>query len=358
MKTNYLFKSLFFALTLIFTSCSSDSSDDSGGGGEQATSITVTRQSSSDVYVGDAIFFNVITDTGAVVSNSASLSVNSVGISGINYTPQTAGVLSVVATYNGLTSEPLEVTVLELPTKFKRNVLIEDYTGTWCGWCPRVSYGIEQVDATTDQSVTVAIHRVTTDQSSGYYDPYTYEASALENMIGLSGYPTAMLNRTTTWTYPEPSNVSQIVDLADTDADVGLALTPTLDGTTISIDVKIKFGSLSVSNPKLVVYILEDDLFHDQTNYTSYYGGGATLSNFEHDNVLRASITDLLGSSIPSAEVFAENEYSQTITADVPSNVTNTSKMRVVAFVTNGGNNGVYNARSASFGDTQTIEEL
>ncbi|WP_179321276.1 Omp28-related outer membrane protein [Winogradskyella helgolandensis] len=357
MKTNYIFKSLFLALTLIFTSCSSDSSDDSGGG-DQATSITVTRQSSSDVYVGDAIFFNVITDSGAVVTNSASLSVNGVGISGINYTSQTAGVLSVVATYGGLTSEPLLVTVLELPTKFKRNVLIEDYTGTWCGWCPRVSYGIEQVEATTDQSVTVAIHRATTDPSSGYYDPYTYNASSLENLIGLSGYPTAMLNRTTTWTYPEPSNVSQIVNLADAGADVGLALTPTLDGNTISLDVKIKFGTLSVNNPKLVVYILEDDLLHDQTNYTSYYGGGASLSNFEHDNVLRASVTDLLGSSLPSEEVFAENEYSQTITADVPSNVTNTSKMRVVAFIINGGSNGVYNARSASFGDTQTIEEL
>ncbi|SDH03961.1 Omp28-related outer membrane protein [Winogradskyella thalassocola] len=357
MKTNYILKSLFFALTLIFTGCSGDSSDDSGGG-SSATSITVTRQSSSDVYVGDAIFFNVITDTGTVVSNSASLSVNGTSISGINYTSQTSGVLNVVATYNGLTSETLQVTVLELPTKFVRNVLIEDYTGTWCGWCPRVSYGIEQVDLATDQSVTVAIHRASTNPSSGYFDPYTYNASALENLVGLTGYPTAMLNRTITWTYPEPSNVNQIVNLASAGADVGLALTPTLSDNTISVDVKIKFGTLSVNTPKLVVYILEDGLFYNQTNYTSYYGGGGVLSNFKHDNVLRASLTDLLGSSVPSSEVFAENEYTQTITVDVPSNVTNTSNMRVVAFVVNGGNNAVYNARSASFGDTQTLEEL
>ncbi|SDS12930.1 hypothetical protein SAMN04489797_0933 [Winogradskyella sediminis] len=34
------------------------------------------------------------------------------------------------------------------------------------------------------------------------------------------------------------------------------------------------------------------------------------------------------------------------------------ANIRVAAFIINGNNNSVYNARSASFGDTQTIEEL
>ena len=358
MKTNYILKSLFFAITLIFASCSGDSNDDSGGGGEAVESITVSQQFDRDVYIGDAVFFNVKTNTNSIVTTSASITINGSSISGSNYTPQTAGVMTVVATYNGLTSPPLEITVLELPTKFAKNVLIEDYTGAWCGYCPRVAYGIEQVELATDRAVTVAIHRGNTNPSGTNHDPYNFNAATLEDIINLEGYPTAMLNRTTTWTYPEPSNVNQVVGLAEDGADVGLALTPTLSENTISLDVKIKFGTETVINPKLVVYVLEDDLYYDQVNYTSYYGGSSVISNFEHDNVLRACVTDLLGSEIPSAEVVAENEYTQTISVDVPSNVVNTAKMRVVAFVVNGFNNSVYNARSASFGDTQTIEEL
>ena len=31
----------------------------------------------------------------------------------------------------------------EVTAKFKHRVLIEDFTGAWCGWCPRVSHAIE-----------------------------------------------------------------------------------------------------------------------------------------------------------------------------------------------------------------------
>ena len=150
----------------------------------------------------------------------------------------------------------------------------------------------------------------------------------------------------------------QVVNIANTPADVGLALTPTLNGNNISLDVKIKFGDLPSTNAKLIVYVLEDGLVYDQTNYTSYYGGSSVISNFQHDNVLRACLTDLIGDTLPEAEVVEENVYTQTISVSVPSNVTNISNMSVVAFVTNGTTNAVYNARSAKMGDIQSIEEL
>lgn len=356
MNNTHILKSLFFALTVMLFSCSGDSNDDSGGGSD-VTSITISKQFNNDIYVGDAIFFDVKTNNNDFVTTSANITVNGVSINGSNYTPQTAGVIDVVATYNGLTSNTLQITVLELPTKFTKNVLIEDYTGTWCGWCPRVAYGVEQVEAATDKSITVAIHRGSPSTSSSTHDPYNFNATALENIINLEGYPTAMLDRTTVWAYPEPSNVNQVVNLANEEADLGLALAPVLSNNNISLDVNVKFGT-AVANPKLVVYVLENDLFYDQVNYTSYYGGGDILANFEHDNVLRATLTDLMGDQIPSAEVVADNVYSKNITVSVPGNVTNTSKMTIVAFVVNGNNNKVYNARVATFGETQTIEEL
>lgn len=74
--------------------------------------------------------------------------------------------------------------------------------------------------------------------------------------------------------------------------------------------------------------------------------------------MLRACLTDLLGDTIPAAQVVEDNVYTETISVSVPSNVTDMTKMSIVDFVVNGSTNAVYNARSANFGDAQSIEEL
>jgi len=205
----------------------------------------------------------------------------------------------------------------------------------------------------------VAIHRGSTDPGNSSYDPYNFSAGTLENLIGLGGYPTGMLNRTTEWNSPEPNYISQVLDLTTSQSDVGLALNPTLNANTMNIDVSVKFGGqFSASNAKLVVYVLEDGLVFNQTNYTSYYGGGNVIANFEHNHVLRASLTSLLGDQIPSSEYSADNVYQVNFNVAVPSNVSSTEKMSVVAVVINGSSNAAINVRGADFGDTQTFEEL
>ena len=324
----------------------------------ELTSITLSTNS-SNLFQGDNIVFVVTGDTGEDLTSQASIMYNDINIGGHVFTTSIYGQHEFVATYDGFTSNTLQVNVQEPPTKFNKRVLIEDYTGTWCGYCPRVAYGIELVKAQTSEAVSVAIHRGSTSSSSGTYDPYNYSAGALEDLINLEGYPTAMLNRTTLWNYPEPNNVSQVTGLASGDADLGLALTPSLNGNTITLDVQVKFGGQFTSTTaKLVVYVLEDGLIFDQTNYTSYYGGTSVISNFTHNDVLRASLTDLLGDIIPSSEIATENVYTKSFSVAIPSNVTNSSNMSVVAFVVDGNSNGALNVRSAHFGDTQTFEEL
>ena len=323
------------------------------------SSITLSSNSNS-YFLGDIVEFQVTGNNGENLTNQATISmIGSSDLSGNQYTTTAEGVFSFTATYDSFTSPEYEITVLPAPTKFEQNVLIEDYTGTWCGHCPRISYAIELVEQQTTDAYVVAIHRGSTNPSSGSYDPYNYSAGALENLIGLEGYPTGMLNRTTEWIYPEPNNVSQVVNLASGQADVGLALSPTLNGNTMNIDVNVKFGGqFSASNAKLVVYVLEDGLVFNQTNYTSYYGGGSFVANFEHNHVLRASLTSLLGDQIPSSEYSADNVYQVNFNVAVPSNVTSTEKMSVVAVVIDGSSNAAINVRGADFGDTQTFEEL
>jgi hypothetical protein len=126
----------------------------------------------------------------------------------------------------------------------------------------------------------------------------------------------------------------------------------------MSIDVNVKFGGqFSDSYAKLVVYLLEDSLFYNQTNYTSYYGGSSVIPNFEHNHVLRRSLSSLLGDQIPSTEISADNIYQVNYTLAIPSNISVNENMTLVAFVTNE-YNAALNVRVANFGETQIFEEL
>ena len=324
------------------------------------SSITLSSNSNS-YFLGDIVEFQVTGNNGENLTNQATISmIGSSDLSGNQYTTTAEGVFSFTATYDSFTSPEYEIAVLPAPTKFNQNVLIEDYTGTWCGYCPRISYAIDLVKEQTSNAVVVAIHRGSTDPGNSYYDPYNFPAGTLEDLVGVNGsYPTGMLNRITEWIYPEPNNVSQVVNLTSGQSDVGLALSPALNENTMNIDVNVKFGGqFSASNAKLVVYVLEDGLELNQTNYTSYYGGGNVIPNFEHNHVLRASLTNLLGDQIPASEYSADNVYQVNFNGAVPSNVVNTENMSVVAVVINGSSNAAINVRGADFGDTQTFEEL
>ncbi|TGD58018.1 Omp28-related outer membrane protein [Flavobacterium humi] len=226
---------------------------------------------------------------------------------------------------------------------FQKNVLIEDYTGTWCGWCPRVAYSIQQVENVTTKSVAVAVH------GGSASEPMRYTGSL---PIDIQGYPTGMLDRTVEWVYPENTHINQAKNLAKNNSGLGLAMNSTVSGGTIDLNVKIKFAQ-DVTNAKLVVYLVEDNLVYDQTNYTSYFGGGATIANFDHDNVLRQTLTSITGDALTGTTA------SQTITKNfnlpIPANVTNAANIHFVAFVT-GSNGGAINVRKAAPNTDQAFE--
>ena len=232
--------------------------------------------------------------------------------------------------------------------KFTKNVLIEDYTGTWCQFCPRVIYGIQKVETENLKAFPVAIHR-----GSGGSDPYHFAAAtALENYIGLTGYPTAMLNRRQIWN--NETSTSEVKKQIKVNADLGLALNSTVSGGNINLDVNIKFDA-NLINLKLVVYVLEDGLIYNQTNSTSYFGGQNPIVNMEHNHVLRACLTDLV-----NGDALTGTDDGATITKNfsipVPSNVTDASKMSFVAFVIDSSGKAV-NVRGALPNVNQNFEE-
>ncbi len=321
------------------------------------TTITISAQSNV-VAINDDFIFTVVDNTGKDITDESTIYVDDTALTDNIFTTTTAGSIEAYAVYDK-DGETYTSETKIFDVKFTKRILIEDFTGTWCGYCPRVMYALENLANQTEDMVMIGIHRFQKSNPSAYgYDPYTYNASVLENQVGLSGYPFAMLDRDASWKYPEPSNLSQAYQYIGSNADVGIKMTSNLNGGNLDLDVDIKFlKDFTAENLKLVVYVLEDGIIHDQVNYTSYFGGVSIIKNYEHNHVLRASLTgaNLLGEAIPSADTGEGQVYSLNFDDTIPSNVSNSSNISFAVFVLDG-NGIVLNARDSKLGDTQVFE--
>ncbi len=234
---------------------------------------------------------------------------------------------------------------------FQKNVLIEDYTGTWCGNCTRVAWAIEETKDASNNVVSVAIHNGN--------DPYHYaEIEPLKNLVfpGVNSLalPLSRLNRKTVWTFPETSNIQQAIDLTSNNTTLGLAMSSTVANGQINLEVRARFLE-DYSNLKLVVYLLEDHLLYNQRNYiTELYGGLPVIPNFEHNHVLRASLTNIVGEPLEGTNRNAT--VIRNFSIPVPGNIANANNISFVAFVTDA-NNAALNARASVANEDQNFQE-
>jgi hypothetical protein len=112
MKTLNIFKSLLLAL-LIFSCSSSDDGGDSGSGNEALTSITLST-ASNEVSTGSQVAFVVTGNNSSDVTSSSTLKVDGQSVSN-PFSFNSDGSYQLVATYNGLTSNTLTITVSDVP---------------------------------------------------------------------------------------------------------------------------------------------------------------------------------------------------------------------------------------------------
>jgi len=271
------------------------------------TSVILST-SSNAVFIGASVTFSAT----AVYSNGTTQDktseseffIDNVLISGNEYTSSQEGTVVAKAVFDSMSSSDISVAVVDpsnLPASFSKKAVVEDFTGTWCGYCPRVSYAASLVEEQTDKVFVVGVHNG--DQMANSF------GGALEDEYNITGFPTAYIDRANTWTYPEPSNIDQALNSAVGTADVGLAIESSLTGSIL--DFKVYQGFLeNITGVKLVVFVLEDGILANQSNYTSYYGGASTIVDFEHNGVLRYSATDVMGDPTTSTLGIHEKTFS------------------------------------------------
>jgi thiol-disulfide isomerase/thioredoxin len=347
-----LFNKIFLLSLLILVGCSKSEEDSNVIDNTPSINSIQISVSSAEVTVGTTILFTVFDNTGKNRTSEAKFYVDETEISGSSYTFNDVGTYEVYAKYQNIKSQTENIVVNPTPIEYKQYVLVEDFTGTWCGYCTRVSYAIEQVEKQTDDAIIIAIH---SGNSSTRYDPFHFaQVGTLMNAFSVSGYPYGLIDRKSRWTPPEPGNISEVTEKLTKKAYAALAMESSLDGDMLTIKVKLKMG-YNYKALKLGLYILEDGLVYDQANWTTYYDGDP-LKDYVHNHVLRKSITGLLGDQIPSDKVGHDKVFEKEFQYVIPSEFKK-ENVKMVAFVTEASKKETINVRVSKIGESQDFEK-
>ena len=241
--------------------------------------------------------------------------------------------------------------VIALSESFPRKAVMEEFTGTWCGWCPRGIVGIEKLkEDYPNDFIAIGVHADDNIESSTYVSLANYAP----------GFPSAFMNRIT---FVDPYHgmgdadygIKEVVDIINqmpTEAQIGLSSKLTADNK-IEVTSYSNFSVPCPTAPYTVAYaILEDNLMGFQTNYySSQYASstGMTLDNLSDDlkylwekgrnmsvmfNDVAHDIYDIWGIEGSLSGAIEKGVTKQhTYVMDMPANVKNTANVSVVAML-------------------------
>src|SRR5690606_2091781 len=153
-KLNNLTHIFLFVIIIsnLFTSCGTEEEV-----GEEQLTLSL---SSTSVAVGSTIMFTSNSTIAGDVTSESTFFVNGTEITGNSFVPSEVNENNeVYATYDGLTSETMTFASTEVtPSAYTQKVLVEDYTGTWCGYCPRMATIVHYLTEYSNRIIPVAIH--------------------------------------------------------------------------------------------------------------------------------------------------------------------------------------------------------
>ena len=194
-------------------------------------------------------------------------------------------------------------------------VLLEDYTGHTCGYCPRAAIQADSLaKALEAQLVVIAVHAggyALPDSTNGYPTNYQTSAGTAWNAkgsgFGISaiGNPNGMINRKpyggsvvqayTRW----KSTIKTVLDSSAQLFVVKLDVTTNYDPTVRALNTGVKayFQAAYKNNVKLSAVIIENGLVGDQKDYSKLPDH---VEDYEFEHLLRGSLKGDWGDDLKS----------------------------------------------------------
>ena len=230
-------------------------------------------------------------------------------------------------------------------TPENKNVILEEFTGIYCGYCPQ-GHAIAQSLKTNNPGDVFLVNVHT----GGYANPgpgdpdfRTNFGAALASQSGLTGYPAGQVNRHEFPSYAMASGATAMgrnfwTAAANTilseSSYVNVAATANIDLQTRELTVYVEAyytGSSPVSTKKLNIAL-------NQNNTAGPQSGGNMGSNYNHMHRLIHFLTGQWGdviSTTTQGSLFTQT-YTYTIPADHNSIPIELSELEVIAYVAEG----------------------
>lgn len=234
-----------------------------------------------------------------------------------------------------------------------RKVLLEEYTGHLCGFCPPES---KRLVAKTEnelkgKAIVMSIHAANFAflvPSKGYNTDFTTpEGDDLhERYKGGNSAPSLMMNRTNT-----PASASQWNGMLDSLDKSGYYNDPVVKfkvrniyNETIKtgrVDLDIEFlKAFSGTNFVVGVYITEDHILAKQ----KYYGESPEdVDNYDHRHAIRTAATPTFGASFVTDDLVINQKESSSFCYEI-TDEWNADNCSIVVFIGNSDNNQIYQA--------------
>lgn len=225
-----------------------------------------------------------------------------------------------------------------------RKVILEDYTGTWCGACPNGKTVLEDCMNTYPNVIGLTMHN-----GDGLANAYS---NAIDNSLAISSYPGGAVDRTPVGL---PSQwKSKVAARLNVTSPVKVDFTSTYNTSTraLSVTVSANFVGSTSGDLRINCVLAEDGIVTPNDPQHNYYGNGCMapspsspwysfpcdITTYVHDGVARINLAnDNFGTAgVIPASVTAGGNYSQTYTYTLPAGW-NASKVYIIAFVSKQG---------------------
>lgn len=175
-----------------------------------------------------------------------------------------------------------------------RNVIIEEFTGRSCGYCPDGHRIANEIMASHPGRVwAVNIHAGSFAQTS-YPNMITQDGNTIHGGFSISGYPTGVVNRTTAagidrgqWSGQTNTQLNQA---SECNVAGRAQINPETRVATITVEVYYTANSAYDEN-YLTVAMLQDSILGTQSDYGNYNPSQWLNGQYVHTHILRDVIT-------------------------------------------------------------------
>lgn len=227
-------------------------------------------------------------------------------------------------------------------TPENKNVVLEEFTGWSCQFCPdghRRAKAFQQANPGDVVLINVHTGGYANPGSTGF-DVRTSFGTALANQSGLTGYPAGTINRRVfqgnATALSRGAWATYGAQVLAENSPVNVATQATLDIVTreLIVDVEVYYtGNAANPTNKLNVALLQNGIIGPQIE-----SGVGTHSDYVHNHVLRHLITGQWGDDIDTTTAghFVSRQYVYTIPETIGSEPVDITQLEVAAFVAEG----------------------